>query len=975
MAFTPPLIVGTYDNRLVVLSIVLGILASITALDLGGRISASRGWARRCWFSGGAIALGVGIWSMQCISMAAFRLPVPVQYDWPTVFLSLLAGIFAAAVALFVMSLPAMGRFEAMAGGILMGGGIGALHYTAMAAMRAPAMRHYTLSLAIVSVGLAMAGCAISLWLVSRFRKEPSRITAPKVASAQVMGAAISSVHYTAMWAATFTPSAMVPDLAHAVSISSAGAAGMGAVSGMILVLTLAALLVNRLQEKETLLDELFEQSPVAIALTTADVRVVRMNREFTRLFGYTPQQALGRSVGELIVPEECRDEDRGYTDLVARGQRVNAEGVRRCRDGVRLHVAMTYVPFLAPGGQSLVYAIYQDITGRQRADEAVRASEARWRAIFEDSGVGVGMADADGVFLATNRAYQEMVGYSDAELRTKTFLDLTYEEDRSLCAESARELWAGTRQQIRLEKRYWRKDGKLIWVRHTVSKAPGIGGAPPCAMAIMEDVTERKQAEEALRESQLRLELSLQASNTGLWDWNIGTNEVYVSPLGKSQLGFADYEIGNRGEEWETRVHPEDRERVIATVKAVLESQSASCEMECRVRVKDGSYRWVLTRASVLRDPDGRPYRMLGSHLDITERKRAEERLREYEKVVESLQDMIVVVDRDGRYLIANRAYLEYRGLEREDVVGHLVPELVDPEALWVVKNKLDECFQGKVVLYEMRHPYPILGTRDLFVSYYPIRGPAGIDRAACVLEDITERKRVEAELQRSLGQLRQLAERLETVREEERTRAARAMHDGLGQALTAIKIDLTALLRDLPPDQGPPALRRQSIMMLLDEAIQSIRRIATELRPAILDDLGLAAAVEWAAEEFQARTGTKCQISLPDADIAMDTERATALFRILQESLTNVARHANASQVSVRLAKDEGHLLLEVLDNGRGIDERQLSIVHSLGILGMRERALLLGGSLTISGAPGQGTAVRVRIPPARRKTAGAK
>jgi signal transduction histidine kinase len=153
----------------------------------------------------------------------------------------------------------------------------------------------------------------------------------------------------------------------------------------------------------------------------------------------------------------------------------------------------------------------------------------------------------------------------------------------------------------------------------------------------------------------------------------------------------------------------------------------------------------------------------------------------------------------------------------------------------------------------------------------------------------------------------------------------------------------------------------------------MQSTRRIATELRPAVLDDLGLAAAVEWAAEDFQARTGTKCQVSLPEADIAMDSERATALFRILQEALTNVARHANASQVNVRLKKRNGAFLLEVHDNGRGIGQKLLSTTNSLGILGMRERALLLGGEFTIGGAPGKGTTVRVRIPQAWRATAG--
>jgi signal transduction histidine kinase len=231
----------------------------------------------------------------------------------------------------------------------------------------------------------------------------------------------------------------------------------------------------------------------------------------------------------------------------------------------------------------------------------------------------------------------------------------------------------------------------------------------------------------------------------------------------------------------------------------------------------------------------------------------------------------------------------------------------------------------------------------------------------------DIEDRKRAEDALRRSLDELRALAARLQSVREEERTRVAREIHDELGQALTGIKLESASLIRELPGEAKQQANRAKSIAKLADETIQAVRRIATDLRPGILDDLGLAATVEWVAEEFQARTGTKVQLTLPGVDLAIDRERATALFRILQEILTNVARHANATQVSVRLVNEEGSLILEVHDNGKGVSKEELSAGRSLGILGMRERALLLGGELAISGAPAFGTTVTVRIPAA--------
>jgi signal transduction histidine kinase len=168
--------------------------------------------------------------------------------------------------------------------------------------------------------------------------------------------------------------------------------------------------------------------------------------------------------------------------------------------------------------------------------------------------------------------------------------------------------------------------------------------------------------------------------------------------------------------------------------------------------------------------------------------------------------------------------------------------------------------------------------------------------------------------------------------------------------------------VIRELPKEKKG---RGESILGLVDQTIQSVRKIASELRPAVLDALGLVAAVEWAAEEFEGRTGIKCRLDLPQEDLVIDQERATALFRICQETLTNVVRHAGATEVRVRLAKEEGSLTLRIRDNGKGIDAEQLSSSRSLGILGMRERALLLGGELDISGAPGKGTTVRVRIP----------
>ena len=214
------------------------------------------------------------------------------------------------------------------------------------------------------------------------------------------------------------------------------------------------------------------------------------------------------------------------------------------------------------------------------------------------------------------------------------------------------------------------------------------------------------------------------------------------------------------------------------------------------------------------------------------------------------------------------------------------------------------------------------------------------------------------------SREQLRQLSARLRDVLEEERSRISREIHDELGQSLTGMKMDITHVQKQLQPDQQALRDRLNVTSRLIDDTIKTVRRIASDLRPGILDDLGLVAALEWQCSQFEERTGVPCELVSEPANIELPRETATVLFRIAQEALTNVARHANATQVTVSLILDEENLDLEVSDNGRGISDTDLQMSKSLGLLGITERARLLGGAAEIKGAPGKGTTVLVRL-----------
>jgi signal transduction histidine kinase len=231
-------------------------------------------------------------------------------------------------------------------------------------------------------------------------------------------------------------------------------------------------------------------------------------------------------------------------------------------------------------------------------------------------------------------------------------------------------------------------------------------------------------------------------------------------------------------------------------------------------------------------------------------------------------------------------------------------------------------------------------------------------------MVEDVTERKAAEAELERHRAQLRGLAARLEAAREAERARIAREIHDELGQALTALKIDVLWLKKRVP-ESPELAHKLHDMTAIIDSTTQSIQRVAAELRPSVLDELGLRAAIEWETREFAARTGIECRVELPEGQPALDASRATAVFRIFQEALTNVARHAAATHVIVRLGMTPKALELTVQDNGRGIREGALHDSRSLGLLGMRERAGNFNGNVTIAGNPGAGTTLTLTMP----------
>lgn len=264
------------------------------------------------------------------------------------------------------------------------------------------------------------------------------------------------------------------------------------------------------------------------------------------------------------------------------------------------------------------------------------------------------------------------------------------------------------------------------------------------------------------------------------------------------------------------------------------------------------------------------------------------------------------------------------------------------------------------------MRSSHDVLTKVKEGLEQRVVERTAELSKSLAVLkEENIQRRRMERDLRRSREQLRELSRRVLSAQEDERRRIAREVHDELGQALTALKIDLTWIKQRQQADLAAIHARTGSMIDLVDRTIREVRRIARELRPGVLDDLGLVAAIEWQTQEFQSRTGIKCHPEIsPDIEIP-DPACSTAIFRIFQEALTNVARHSHATEVSIKLASHAGQLQLQVADNGCGIQERSRKNTKSFGLVGMRERVLPWGGGVAISSPQGGGTSVVVRIP----------
>jgi PAS domain S-box-containing protein len=382
----------------------------------------------------------------------------------------------------------------------------------------------------------------------------------------------------------------------------------------------------------------------------------------------------------------------------------------------------------------------------------------------------------------------------------------------------------------------------------------------------------------------------------------------------------------------------------------------------------------------------------------DITERKKIDEALQYSEKRYKSLfsmmrlmcdnvPDLIWAKDLNKKFLFTNKAICEklLNAKDTDEPIGKSDIFFAERERKAHSKNPEyytfdDICADSDAVVMKTKKPkrfdeFGNVKGRFLFLDVYKapfwdengkMIGTVGCGRDVTKEKQIEEeRRRTEEKLKKSQKQLSSLTAHLQSVREEERANVAREIHDELGQSLTALKMDLTWMEQKMPNDQTVLAKKIQNMIELTDATIQSVKRISTELRPGLLDDLGLSAAIEWQAEEFQNHTGIDCKMTIQPEEIILNEVLSTAIFRIFQEALTNVARHARATQVQACLTQKKHGIQLIVKDNGRGLPEEKMHNPKSFGLIGIRERASFLGGEVKITSEKNVGTTLSVSLP----------
>jgi PAS domain S-box-containing protein len=565
------------------------------------------------------------------------------------------------------------------------------------------------------------------------------------------------------------------------------------------------------------------------------------------------------------------------------------------------------------------------------------------------------------------NGAAMRLCGASAPEdLLGQSLLDIVHPDSHARVRDGVSR-WTAGHSPVPVEGQILRPDASTTHVEMVGAVLDG--GDGPDVQVIVRDITARRRSEAALRESEERLTLAFAGAQEGVWDWNLETNAVVYSPRWKQMLGYADDEIEPHVSAWERVLHPDDKALASELTERARRGER-SYVGEFRLRHKDGHYIHVLTRGFPVRREGGPVVRIVGTHLDITERKRTEAALRESEErltlAFAGAQEGVWDWDLETGGVVYSSRWKQMLGYADDEIEPTVVAweHLLHPDDKARAQEVNESVVRGAATYegeFRLRHKdgrYIHVLSRGFPVRHEP-GGP--VVRIVGTHFDLTERKLADAERTRT-----ELLSRLVFAQEDERRRIAREMHDQFGEQLTALNLRIR-LLKEACGDHA--GLSEQ--VVALDDVAQRLDRdvdqLVWELRPTALDDLGLRAALANYINDWSRRAHVSAELHTTGLlDDRLPSETETALYRIAQEALTNVAKHSQAKNVEVILERRADHVLLIVEDDGVGFDPGGAAGAagQGFGLLGMRERAGLIGATLQIESSVGAGTTIFVRM-----------
>lgn len=640
--------------------------------------------------------------------------------------------------------------------------------------------------------------------------------------------------------------------------------------------------------------------------------------------------------------------------DRMAEGSRFDEEFRIVCPNGKVKWLRSIASPVKDETGKIATFVgSAQDVTARKEIEAILRESEDRYRDLVEHSTDLICTHTLDGRLLSVNELPMKVLGYAKEELLNKPMRELLLPEAR---AEFDQAL-------VKLRKQGFvkgfmvvlTKSGeRRIWEYHSTLRTEGV--APPIVRGVAHDVTEQKRIERELRRSEEKFAKAFLASPhaiaiTALHDGRmVDVNRSFLQMMGL----LSDDVIGRTALEMNLFVTPRERREIFEEIQRTGRVRARELMLQ-----KPSGEHLIIKYVAETIELGGRKC-LLSVCEDVTEHKRAEARLLEYEKAVEGVEEMIAVVDREYRYLLANQAFLRYRGLRRDEVVGRFVYEVLDREFFeQVAKRHMDEAFTGKVVRHEAKYSYPRLGERDISVSYFPVHGLGGPDRLVCVVQDITERKRANEELHRLSGRLLRL-------QDEERRKIARDLHDSTGQDLVVLATTLSQIHKAIPATRRKLREQVAQCRWVADRTLREVRTLSYLLHPPMLDQSGLEDAVRHFVSGFRERTGIAVDLEVSQSFGRLPEDMELGLFRVVQESLTNIQRHSGSPTARITLRRERARVTLQISDEGCGIAAQNGASGgrHGVGIPSMEERAKQVGGELLIISSQ-RGTSVQVSVP----------